>query len=108
MRRPGGWDGYGDEVSDLRYERELTTRDVADLFRVRQATVRQWVARGYLKPTRRERSSNVFDTDEVCAAVDLIVGKRKATGHVPASHGLLARSNPAALFHRMASELMGQ
>jgi len=95
MRRPGGGDDYGDEVTDLRYERELTTRDVADLFRVRQATVRQWVARGYLNPTRRERSSNVFDTDEVCAAVALIVGKRKVTGHVPTSHGLLARSNPA-------------
>lgn len=95
MRRAADWDEYGDQISDLRYGRELTTRDVADLFRVTQASVRQWVARGHLKPTRRERSSNVFDTDEVFAAVDLIVAKRKATGQVPPSQGSFARSNPA-------------
>ncbi len=80
MRRRGSWDEYHDPISDLRYEPELTTRDVADLFRVAPATVRQWVARGDLRPTRQERSSNVFDTEEVFAAVDLIAAKRKATG----------------------------
>jgi DNA-binding transcriptional MerR regulator len=95
MKRPPSWDEDGDPISDLRYEPELTTRDVADLFRVTQATVRQWVARGYLSPTRQVRSSNVFDTEEVFEAFDLIAARRKATGQARRSEGYFAKGNRA-------------
>jgi len=95
MQRPTSWDEYGDPISDLRYELELTTRDVADLFRVTQATVRQWVARGYLSPSRQEGPSNVFDTDKVFNAYDLIAARRRATGQAPHGEGYSAKSNVA-------------
>lgn len=95
MRRPESGDEYGDRISDLRYEREMTTRDVADFLRVTQASVRQWVARGYLSPKRQERSSNVFASDDVFAAFELIAARRKATGHTPRSEGYVAGSSPA-------------
>ncbi len=95
MKRPEPWDEYDQPISDLRYEPELSTRDVADLLRVTQATVRQWVARRYLSPIRQERGSNVFDTETVLDAFDLIAARRQATGQAPRSEGLFARSNPA-------------
>lgn len=99
VRHPGSSGEYGDPASDLRYEPELTTRDVAALLRVTQTTVRKWVARGHLRPTRQEGSSNVFDTEEVLDAFDLIAAGRKATGEAPRSDGYFARSNPADRIH---------
>lgn len=87
MRRPQSGDEYGDRISDLRYEREMTTRDVADFLRVTQASVRS--------PKRQERSSNVFDSHDVFAAFELIAARRKATGHTPRSEGYVAGSSPA-------------
>ncbi len=87
MKRPPSWDEDGDPISDLRYEPELTTRDVADLFRVTQATVRHRVARGYLSPTRQVRSSNVFDTEEVFEAFDLIAADERQLGKRAAARG---------------------
>lgn len=95
MQRRTSWDQYGDPLSDLRYEPELTTRDVAALFRVTRATVRQWVARGYLSPSRQEGPSNVFDTAELFDAYDLIAARRRATGQAPRSDGHFAQSNAA-------------
>lgn len=95
MRGAGSGDEFDDPISDLRYEPELTTRDVADFFRVTPAAVRQWVSRGYLRSTRQERSSNVFDTEEVFAAVNLIAANRKVTGNASRIDGYLAHSGPA-------------
>ncbi len=44
---------------------------------------------------RQERGSNVFDTETVLDAFDLIAARRQATGQAPRSEGLFARSNPA-------------
>lgn len=66
--------------SDLRYQRELTTRDVAELLHVTPATVRRWVARGHLMPIRQEGPANVFDGGDVHAAFDNISTRRRATG----------------------------
>lgn len=90
MQRAARWDDYDDPIADLRYEPELTTRDVADFFRVQQATVRQWVARGYLTPIRREGPSNIFRTSEVLDAFDLIEPRRKAAGEAPRSRSFFA------------------
>ncbi len=73
-------DEYDDPVDDLRYALEITTRDVADLLQVTQATVRRWVARGYLSPIGKFGPSNLFNTREVLAAYEEIQAKRKATG----------------------------
>lgn len=71
---------YDDPIEDLRYEPEITTRDVSDLLDVTQATVRRWVARGYISPVGKFGPSNLFNTREVLAAHDDIEVRRKATG----------------------------
>lgn len=84
VRGPTRWDDeYGPYDSDLRYEPELTTRDVAELLQVKQATVRQWIARGYIQPSGKEGPSYVFDTYEVLKAHDLISARHKAAGVLP-------------------------
>ena len=95
MQPPTSSDEYSDPISDLRYEPELTTRDVADLLRVTRATVRQWVARGYLSPTRQEGPSNAFNTNEVFDAYDRIASRRKAAAQRLRSEGYFAESNAA-------------
>lgn len=66
--------------SSLRYQPELTTRDVAEMLHVTPATVRRWVARGHLTPVRQEGQANVFDSDDVQLAFDKISERRRATG----------------------------
>lgn len=73
-RRPGP------RPTTLRYEPELTTRDVAELVHVTPATVRRWVARGHLTPIRQEGRANVFDSEDVQVAFDKISARRRATG----------------------------
>jgi DNA-binding transcriptional MerR regulator len=75
-------DEYDDTIELLRYAREITTRDVADLLGVKQATVRRWVCRGYLRPVGKLGPSNLFNTREVLAAHDDIVARRKATAQL--------------------------
>lgn len=79
-------DEYDDPIDDLRYEPELTTRDVADLLGVTQATVRRWVARGYISPVGKFGPSNLFNTHDVLAAHDDIEGRRKASGQARRKH----------------------
>jgi transposase len=79
MRQPAR-DEYDDPIDDLRYEPDITTRDVSDLLGVTQATVRHWVSRGYIRPVGKFGPSNLFNTREVLAAHDDIEARRKATG----------------------------
>jgi DNA-binding transcriptional MerR regulator len=73
-------DEYDDPVDSLRYQSEITTSDVADLLRVTPATVRRWVARGYIRPVGKLGPTNLFHPREVLAAHDEIQARRKATG----------------------------
>jgi len=73
-------DQYDDPVENLRYEPELTTRDVADLLGVTPATVRMWVRRGHITPIGKYRNSNVFDTGAVRDAHDAIRSRTKSVG----------------------------
>jgi hypothetical protein len=63
---------YDDPIDDLRHLPELTTYDVARLLNVKPGTVRQWVARGYLRPSDNYRTSHVFETRDVLLAYDRI------------------------------------
>ncbi len=74
------YDEFDEPIDDLRYGR-VTTRDVAESLHVTQATVRRWVARGYIHPVGKHGLSNVFDGRDVLAAYDEIKDRRKATGH---------------------------
>jgi hypothetical protein len=78
--RQAARDDYDDPIDDLRYEPEISTRDVADLLRVSDGTVRRWVSRGYIFPVGRLGPSNLFNTHEVLAAHEDIKARRKATG----------------------------
>jgi transposase len=88
---PPNEDYYYSPAELLRYQRVLTTRDVADLYDVTLATVRQWVARGHIAPTGKLGPSNVFDAHQVREAVEAIlerswVGRLKgepAVGPIP-------------------------
>lgn len=93
-KRQPSRDPYDDPIDDLRYEPEITTRDVADLFGVGAATVRQWVARGYLTPVGKLGPSNTFDTQDVMTATGAIEDRRKATG-LRKSDRWYANLNPA-------------
>jgi hypothetical protein len=59
---------------------EITTRDVADLLHVTQATVRRRLERGSISPVGKFNPSNLFNTRDVLAAHDNIEARRKATG----------------------------
>lgn len=72
-------DEFDDRI-DLRSMSELTTRDVAELLGVTPATVRRWVARGYIRPVGKLGPSNLFHTREVLAAHGEIEARHKATG----------------------------
>ena len=80
MMRQAARDEYDDPIDDLRYEPEISTRDVADLLRVTDATVRRWVARGCLSPVGRLGPSNLFNTREVLDAHEGSRARGKATG----------------------------
>lgn len=81
--------------SDLRYQPELTTRDVGELLHVTPATVRRWVARGHLTPIRQEGRSNVFGRDDVLGAFDRISARRRATGQPSIEEWPVAVRKPA-------------
>lgn len=85
MQQPAR-DEYDDPIDYLRHEPEITTRDVARLLGVTQATVRRWVARGYISPVGNLGPSNLFNTHDVLAAHDDIEGRRKATGQARRKH----------------------
>src|SRR4051812_5646935 len=74
---PGRDDDFWED--DCYSEPEITTGDVADLLGVKQATVRRWVARGYIRPIRKLGTTNVFRTEEVFEAYEQIAARRKAT-----------------------------
>ena len=95
MREPVE-DEYDDSIRYLRYAPAVTTRDVADLVGVTQATVRQWVARHYLTPIGRLGPSNLFDPREVLAAQEAIGTRRKATGQPRGESDWLVDLGPAA------------
>jgi excisionase family DNA binding protein len=93
MQQPAR-DEYDDPIDDLRYEPEITTRDVANLLGVTQATVRRWVARGYIKPVGKLGQSNLFTTREVLAAHGDIETRRKATGQARREYGFRVKLRP--------------
>lgn len=80
MQRTSWDDDYDDSIRNLRYERSITTRDVADLLGVAPATVRQWAARGHITVVGKLGSSSLFDPREVLTADAEIATRRKATG----------------------------
>ncbi|WP_425432711.1 helix-turn-helix domain-containing protein [Georgenia soli] len=92
-RRPPE-DEWDDPIRNLRYESEITTRDVASLLSVTPATVRRWVARGYISPVGKLGPSNLFSTREVLAAYDDIKARRKATAQGRRTHGYLVELRP--------------
>lgn len=74
-------DGYGnDPTGELAYEPIWSTRDVAAYFGVETATVRKWVARGYLHPCGKQGPSHIFECEGVYAAVDAIKGRTNSAG----------------------------
>lgn len=79
---------------ECQYPDEVTTRDAAEIFRVEPATVRQWVRKGYLKPSGRLGVSNTFlMTDLKRLAREL--GERGKMPGIPASqqrHGFVRTS----------------
>lgn len=77
---------HDDPIDDLRHQVEITTRDVAALLRVRQATVRRWVARGHISPVGKLGPSHVFNTEDVLTAYDAIKNRRKASGQSQRDH----------------------
>lgn len=92
--RPPIMDEYDDYVRELRYEPEISTRDVADLLRVSPATVRQWVARGHLCPVGKSGASNLYRTDQVLAAFDAIKARGQAGALAEPGHGCGGRRRP--------------
>lgn len=107
-RRPGpapltmqspDWDEYGEPIDELRYLPEISTRDVAELGGVTQATVRRWVARGYISPVGKLGASNLFSTKAVFAAFDGISGRRRATGKGRRQQSHLAGLRPFERVH---------
>ena len=50
------------------HNREISTSEVARLYGVSPATVRSWVARSQITPTRKEGSSNLFRIKDLIAA----------------------------------------
>ena len=89
-RRPGPrpitlslpWDGddYYDPDEDFRAQEEATTRDIVNYTGVKATTVRQWVARGYITPVRKERGTHVFNTDDFLTALKAIQRRRRHPG----------------------------
>ena len=78
--------GWGnDPTAELRFEPIWSTRDVALYYGVKPATVRQWVARGYLTPEGKEGPSHVFARNEVMEAWAHISARRNRSGK-PSSH----------------------
>ena len=49
-------------------DREITTAEVARLYGVTPSTVRSWVARSQIAPTRKEGTSNLFRIRDLRAA----------------------------------------
>lgn len=77
-----GEDGYPDDtLEELRYEPIWSTVDVAAFYRVKPATVRQWVHRGHLLPAGKVGPSYVFERRAVYAATDAIRQRRTRPGY---------------------------
>lgn len=93
-------DQFGDEV---------TTRDVAEMCDVSQATVRQWVRRGHITPIRKDGNSHVFATYEVLVAHERIESRTRAPGRTAGeqSFSLYAFNGPSvpAKYHDVVVDI---
>jgi DNA-binding transcriptional MerR regulator len=90
LKRPTDPDDHDDDFYDVEafpYDDAMSTRDIADYCHVDPATVRQWVARGYLTPTGNLGPSHIFDTREVLDAWDAIKDRRHSARRAQLRHG---------------------
>lgn len=90
---------------ECEYKDEITTWDAAQIFRVKPATIRQWVHKGYLKPSGRLGVSNTFLLTDLQIAAKAVKARRRAPS-VSASRqdGAFIRTN--RLPHRYDDRLL--
>lgn len=66
-------------------DREITTAEVARLYGVTPSTVRSWVARSQIAPTRKEGTSNLFRIRDLRAAEEQRCDRRWGMTLAPAT-----------------------
>lgn len=89
---------------ECQYQEEITTRDAAAIFRVKPATIRQWVHKGYLQPSGRDGASNTFLLADVKRAAQAISTRRRGSGVSASQRGQFIRTT--RLPHRYDDRLL--